>query len=733
MGWHLHAKYRVALVGVTVVLVCVANTTLPAQETQESTNAAQAQGSLGGITINGDTVEYLTGTQQVVASGNVEVLAKGSRLTCEKLTVNTQTKEGRAQGKVRLDDRQGVVEGEELTYNFVTKIGVITNAGFRANPYFGRTERLNKVSDNEFITRRGYVTTCAMDRPHYRIGAKKVDFLLGDKVDLYDTVFYVGPMPVLRMPRYTHSLQDPLMHVQLMPGKSKEWGPFFLTAWRYKVTDYLNGRIYADYRSRMGMAEGFGANYTTDGFGKGDFKYYYTQERPKDFPQSSPAEFQRYMIRWIHKWDIDERTNFISEYYRIVDAKRQVVGTQYNMLKDYFPREYEKDSQPLSYMLYHHSFNYASLDFVLQKRTNRWYSQLEKLPEVRYFLSNYRLGESPVYFEHYSQYAKYIQKNAVPSSSVNDIRMNRVDTTNKFSLPMRVAFLNVTPFVKSQLTYYTRDKDGSSISPRSIFYSGADASTKFYRVFDLKTNFLGLNINRLRHLVSPTVSYSFNPAPSISAVHLKQIDGVDGITRSNTAAIGLSNKLQTKRKNENVDLVDFLVNTNYTFRPRIVGDQKERGRLSDFLLDVKLLPYSWMHIESKATFNYAQRRYTDANYDASLELGKDRSFGFGQRYAYKGGNELVFHLQWRINPKWQFSVYERYQRGHDPTLKRGLREQEYKIVRDLHCWSAELLYNVQRGKGESIFVVFRMKAFPENEFGFDTNYHAPKSGSQSNP
>ncbi len=105
----------------------------------------------------------------------------------------------------------------------------------------------------------------------------------------------------------------------------------------------------------------------------------------------------------------------------------------------------------------------------------------------------------------------------------------------------------------------------------------------------------------------------------------------------------------------------------------------------------------------------------------------------GQRYQLKGGNEITYDIEWRLTPKWKFSFYQRYNRGHDPTLKRGLREQEYSISRDLHCWAVELTNNVRRGQGEAVWLVFRLKAFPELEFEYNQSYHAPKPGSQSNP
>ncbi len=692
------------------------------------------------IIVNGDTVEYSADSKEVTATGNVEVIYKGAKLTCQKLTVNTQTKLGVAEGNARLDDQMGVIEGSKIMYNFETKIGTMVDSEFRANPYFGRANKVEKVSDSEFIAFKGYATTCSLDKPHYRIGSKQMNMFPGDKIQTKGDTFYLGNAPLFYLSQYNHSLKDPLMHVQFMLGKSKYWGLYMLSAWRYNLTEYINGRIYLDYRTNLGTAEGFGVNYTLPGFGKGDFKFYYTQERDHnlDKENSRPRIFQRYLIRNRYKWDIDEQTNVVSEYYKIVDSKRFVAGTDYGFLKDYFFREYEKDTQPLSYVLLHHSFSYSSADILIQPRTNRWYTQLEKLPEIKYSFPSMQIGESPFYFENASSAANFNYKHAVPSPSTDDINVIRFDTNNKLSFPMKVAFFQVTPFVKSQQTYYDKNIYGASTVLRNIFYSGADVSTKFYRVFNVNSNFLGLDLNGLRHIITPTVGYSFNHEPTVLSSKLKQIDSIDSISRNNSAALGLSNKLQTKRKGQSVDLVDFNITNTYLFKPKT--GTKRGSSLSDFIFKLKVLPYSWMAINGDATYKHSgsssdrdYNRFIDANYDINFSLGTERSFGVGQRYQRKGSNEITCGLDWRINPKWKFSVYERYERGHDPTVKRGLREQQYIISRDLHCWTMDLTYDEKRGFGNTIWLVFRLKAFPELQFGLDQSYHQPKPGSQSNP
>ncbi|MDD5166315.1 MAG: LptA/OstA family protein [Candidatus Omnitrophica bacterium] len=696
------------------------------------------------IIINADNLEFSTGKKEIVAIGNVEVDYKGTKLNCQKMTVNNETKDAEAIGNVRLEDASGVIEGERMLYNFGTSTGVVINSQFRTNPYFGRAEKTEKVSELEIVNTRGYFTSCSYDNPHYRIKSRKMNLFPGDKVQTKDDTFYVGQLPLLYLPQLNRSLRDPLMHVQVLPGSRKDWGLYFLSAWRYNLTEDVTGRLYLDWRENMGVGEGFGVNYHTVDLGKGDFKFYYTQERnkSKDFnalPVDAARVFQRYLIRWRHKWDVDPMTNLITEYWKITDSKQSLYpnhNPSYNFLKEYWYREYEQDALPLSYVSVHHAFAYGAVDLLMQPRINRWYDEVEKVPEIKYSLPSFKVASTPFYFDNQSSLANFNHKHPVPSASSNDIHSTRFDTTNKFALPMKIAFIHLSPSVQHRGTYYTKNIYGAATVFRTIFSTGAEASTKFYRIFNLKTNFLGLNINSLRHVITPTVNYSYSNEPTVSASKLVQIDSVDSISgRSNSAALELSNILQTKRDKSTVQIADFRISSIYTFKTK-----NSRGsNLGDVLLKLDILPYSWVRIIAEATYNRtgvhddpAYGTFTNVNYDIDFGLGAERSFGFSQRYNRKGPNEFVADLKWRISPKWRFSIYQRFVTGHrDPSLKRGLREQEYVLSRDLHCWIVDLTYNITRDIGESIFIAFRLKAFPEMEFNYNQEYHKPKPGELS--
>jgi lipopolysaccharide assembly outer membrane protein LptD (OstA) len=696
------------------------------------------------IVVNGDNVEYFTENQEVTAMGNVEIIYGGSRLTCKKLVVNTKTKQGVAEGNARLEDENGVIEGEKITYDFQAKTGTIIDAGFRANPYFGKARKVERLGESEFIARYGYLTTCNFNKPHYRIASKQMSILPGDKIETKNDTLYLGGFPLFYLPRFNHTLEDPMMHVRLMPGNSKDWGVYMLSAWRYSLADNVNGRAYLDYRNKLGWAEGFGLNYSTTYVGKGDLKFYYTDEKPTDLPKTATrTNFQRYLMRWRHKWAVDDQTNFISEFYKIGDQKRKYFDLDSNILKDYFFREYEKELEPLTYALFHHSFGYSSIDVLMQKRVNNWYNQMDKLPEIKYTLPSTRLGESPLYFENNSVFTSFNISNSVTPATLTDVSVTRLDIINKISIPRKIAFFEFTPFVKNREIIYNKDTDDKEFPVNTVFYAGADLSTKFYRVFNVKTNLLGLGLNGFRHIITPTIGYSYNHAPTIKSVHLRQIDTTDAITSSNAAALAISNKIQAKRNGVSVDLVDFRVTNTYNFKPQVdTSGNKRGGSLSDFLFNLKLLPYSWMRVEADATYKLSGTssdenydRFSIVNYDIDFDFTPTLSFGLGQRYERKGNSQITASLNWRLSPKWRFSIYNRYNiKPYTDTngafIKKGSLEQEYTISRDLHCWEVDLTLNTKRTNGSGIFIVFRLKAFPELELSMNQSYNEPKSGVQ---
>ena len=683
------------------------------------------------IIINGDNVEYATEKNEITALGNVRVEYQGTRLNCDKLTVNTVTKETIAEGSVVIEDSKGEMHGEKVLYNFNSKRGRVLKGNFASPPFFGTASTLVISGQDQFSGKACEASTCSFDHPHYHMKARDVTVIPGDKIQTASDTLYIGNTPFLFVPRLNHSLRDPFMHVILTPGHGGDWGPFLLSAWRCNLSESVSGRVYLDYREKLGFSEGFGTNYKGP-LGRGDLKVYYTDEHPTELQPKRDEVFNRYFGRLRHKWDINDETNFVGEYYRLVDEKRTELGGNFNVLKDYFPKEYQADSVPLSYAQFHHSLGRSSINVLVQERSASWINQLAKEPEVVYTLPDIELGDTPLYVQDTTQAANLHQTFATPSPSTANYDADRFDTYNQVSLPFKAGILELSPFVGLRNTYYSTDVNEGSVGPRTVFYTGSGVSTKFYRIFETPPRFLGMDVTGIRHVVTPSLAYQFNPEPTISSTLLKQFDTLDAIGAVNSVLISLSNKLQTKRGASVVDFLDLRAQTYYIFRDmdplsRVVT----KDGLSDTLdLNLEFQPWNWVRFDADSKYGWHTEKFSEANSDINFQVAPDRSVGIGERWVTRQGTEVVAGSDWRIDPKWLFHVYERVLVRSTADRRSGLIRQDYGFTRDLHCWLMDFTYSFEKEHGHTIWFVFRLKAFPQNEIRLSESYLPPRSGPQ---
>ncbi|MDP1852644.1 MAG: LPS assembly protein LptD [Candidatus Omnitrophota bacterium] len=697
------------------------------------------------IIVDGDKVEVISGENKILAEGNIVIVHKGSKLTCDKVTVNTQTKDAHAFGNVRIESEGSVILADEANYNLDTQKGTMDNARLTSLPFYASADLMEKISDKEVRMYKGYFTTCDRDKPHYRLKAKEIDFALGEKVTARGIDFMLYNSSLAYLPNYVHPLNDNRPRVTVTPGMSKDWGYYVLSAWRYYLNEDLRGRIHLDYRERKDFASGFDTKYETHLFGEGFLRTYYMNERnvelkkpwinslsenineeilkkeDVDEKNRNTVERERYRISLRHKWDMDEDTSLKLEYSRLSDA---------NFMNDYFLREQEKDVTNTSYLLFTRLMPFSTFSILAQKRTNRFMAETEKLPEVKWDISSTEIGETKLYYSGVASVVNLNSKAAAPSDTTNHV--SRIDSYSQLSYPKKIGFVETSPYVALRETYYDRDRDSESDDAlRSTFYTGIDMSTKFYRIFDAKTDFLKLDINKLRHVITPSVSYGYIHEPTVPSSKFFAFDGIDSIAKSNSASLGLENKLQTKRSGKSVDLVRFIMDTRYDFHLKPQG-----SRFGNINFDFEATPYEWMRFEADSEYDKDDRAFKAANFDLVLMGDKENHktegddykyfFGAGYRYQRNNRNQFTGQLVYRLNEDWKFRVYERWERETG-----GVREQNYIIYKNLHCWQVEINYNVRRGYGEEIFLVFRIKAFPENGVEFSNGYHAPKEGSQS--
>lgn len=670
------------------------------------------------IEVNADRVEFFPKEKKVTGIGNVSIDYEDVKLTCDKIIVYTETKDIEAEGHVVLKTAANELKGEKVNYNFGTKKGMIINAAGHSGDWYGLGEKIEILSESAYKVINGYITSCTLPRPHYKITSKSVLIYPDNKVVAQNVLVKIGNMPIGYLPDYHYSMKTDWPAVNVIPGKKKKWGAFALTTYRYNMGDKNALTIRLDERQNWGLGEGFDYKYYVNGWGSGLLKTYYTNQRNVDRNETIKAEAERYMAELRHKWDSEHGT-LIMEYHALSDA---------NMTKDFFYREeYEREPSPETYIYGLSKSSEYSLSALARKRVNHFQTVTERLPELRFDLKDQNMFDSFFYFKTDTTFANLNKKTG---RTVDDLNVMRFDTYNKLSVPLRIAdFLSIAPYTGMRDTLYSRQANIHEDELRAAFYTGIDISTKLAKTYNASGEFLGIDFNKVRHLVTPTIQYQYVHEPSTPFTKLQQFDDIDSLDRTSKFTFGLENKLQTKRMIRgglsSVDLGYLLITGDYLYKP-----EGSSSRFSNVKGDLELTLFDWIRIESDTLYNPDTRDFQTWNNDLYIENSDNWRLGFGSRYWQNKETELTSELFYRLNSEWSFRTFARYDlKEVDDNGNKSInkfKDKEISIIKDLHCWILEVSASSGVDGGASIWLVMKLKASPKVPFDFKDYYPHPK-------
>lgn len=735
---HMSYVHRIAVWFLVVALI---SSFIPAAQAQDMKQKAP-------IIVNGDKVEYFHEQKKVVGTGNISIDYEDVRLTCNKVTVYLDTREAIAEGNVRITQKDAYFTGDKVNYNFDARTAKAINAYVNYAPFYGRSGDVEKKSEKEIDIEKGYLTTCDLEQPHYRVTAKQVKIYLEDKVIAKHITFYVGKCPIMYLPYYVQPIKEESAHITLMTGHDKDWGYYGLTSLKYDYSKIFRGKYRVDYRAKNGLAYGVDNNYSLNGdkgVGDGIIKFYGTDENNSLAYEPLTREEFKYRVQLRHHWNIDEDTLATVELNKVRDDK---------FLKYYFYYEYTELVTPDNYLSIITRKPEYTTSFLIRPRLDKYFDVVQRLPEYTIDIPKYNIkynGEpTPLYYDFHASGA-YLDRafpHAVGGTEPKDLDVIRLDAYNRVSYSTKVLkALSITPYAGVRQTYYSRNKWGRTNVDRGIFDTGFDSSIKFYKIYDVNTNFLDLDIHKLRHIITPTVSYQYSPSVTVSPDNLNQFDSIDALDKQNHAIFAIENRLQTKRgSGDNMtqaDLVWFIISTDYMFSLKKDNVSYKNQKFKSVDMQLELTPYPWLYMLSKMSINTNKQLPEFASVDFVAGKDPDRSVAFGYRYERSfdpgsivdpdtGKNTLNYFTMdtiYKLNELWKARIYWRF------NMDKGyIDEHQYTLSRDLHCWiidfTMDLRPNLNNGTiSEQIFwVALRLKAFPRTPIGLSRSYSYTRAG-----
>jgi len=694
------------------------------------------------VIVDADQIDFQRGIGKVYATGNVKMTQKGVVLYCDEGTFDVNTNIAHVKGNVKAVREGSVLYGDNVVYNFNTYDAEILDIHFEGKPFYGRAPQGDKIGKDKMILKNGYITTCDLSQPHYRLVSKQVTIYPGDKVVARNVVLKIGDVPVFYIPYFSQSLKDKSFPAEVVPGNNDDWGYFMLTRWRYQLNQEHKTWLNIDWYEERGW--GFGATHKMESgkLGKSLTKYYTLQDKLYEIAKRNSLfqfhgdrsgkadkylEDDRYKAEFSYDGEPIEDLSIVAEFHKFSDEF---------FVKDFFEEEYEDNPNPNTYILLRYPLKHSSLSLLGQKRVNRYESMSEYLPELTYDFFSQQLGNTNLYFESSDKISNLTKKNA--NSDLDDDAF-RFYSKNTLTYSDNIKWLSISPYVGANSIYYSKNTFGDPDIWRIGFVSGSSLSTRIYKAFGVDWDLFGEKINAARHVITPEATYSYAHEPTVSNTNIFQFDGYDSLGRSETVSFALKNKLQVKTKeNEKWDFVYFSPALNYTIHPEGAG-----SRFTTITGDLEIYPKEGLSLNADVTYDIDSdgnnlRRISSFNLDFTTkgkykvfeggeETEKEKySFTYGHRYTRTSDTQGIFDFSYQLTPKVKLDSYLRYE------YNRGdLFEQQYKVSTDLHCWWFDFGVDIKKvnvgGKNYIFWFEFKLKAFPSIGISFDEMHEGAKS------
>ena len=686
-----------------------------------------------------DFTDYNLPSSLLTLSNNVVIKYGNAVLVADEATLNKNTGEVNANGRVRIQSDDMVWVGEHVSYNFITKR--MEAREFRAGkaPMFAGGEGLSgNLTNKVYTATNGYITLDDYDHPFLKVRAKRLTITPGDKFVGHGTTLRIGSVPVFYLPWYSQRIDATAPAFTFTPGYKSRFGGYVLGGYEWKWDDFLTSKLHLDYRTERGPGAGADLNLHLGNWGEALVKYYYLYDLNPETNTSGadyPHERQRVEFNWL-----------ASPYTNTTFKSRVSFQSDDNLRREFFEGEYKQNIQPSSFVEARHFWDNFSLSAIGSPQVNDFFETVERLPEVKLTAFRQQIGASPFYYESESR-AGYLRRvlpetNTPPGLSYEAAR---ADTYHQIVLPVTLfGWLNITPRAGGRFTYYS-EADGPGATSletnRSVFNTGAEVTTKASRTWAGVRNGM-FDMDGLRHIVEPSANYVYVPRPSARPGELPQFDhdlpnlnllpidfpdynAIDAVDSQNVIRWGLRNRLQTKRAGEVVDLLDWDVFTDWRLNP-----EPGQKTFSDISSDLKFHPRSWLALESRTRYDLDHGQVRMAF--NSLTLQPDTTWNLKLGYFYlrddfsaeptawgAGNNLFTSTLYLRVNENWGLRVSHYYD-----LIEHQLEQQTYTVYRDFRSWTGALSFRVRENVNDkeefTIAFTFSLKALPRFSLGEDT-------------
>lgn len=692
-------------------------------------------------------------------------------------------------GLSEMFDGNNKIFGSQVYFDLNTKKGILKDGRTRFRDGYYSGEQMRKVGEEVFDIDDGKFTTCDIGK-HYFIYSPKFRLFLKDKIVGKPVILFINHLPILALPFATFPINRKRESGFLVPepGWNATDGKYLKDFAYFKIFgDYGDILCSADINELTGLEFKIRGRYTKRYILNGyvNSRLFYFHEESDD----------RYQIRWsfnsFHKQklspysDLTIKTDFVSDTDILKTDEDKEVRMEkslhsylfYNFSKDRktfnFASDYKRDLDDDTETYYNKFYystrtDYSKLNMNCNFKTTLYPQQQNKttldLPTLSYQIYRhncFEIFQPDFQNENYNKLLKklnisYSGKLANSGEVIgNDPTFAEIfykdtyDSTGSYLSEHREGIKHsvTVSYIDDLFRYFhfdqsfsyseiwqDKDKNNDKLVRGFSYSSDTDLSTKIYGLFYFEKS----KLKALRHIISPSVSYSMNPDfsandkfYSFSGISVSSAD------RSEKVSFSLTNQLQAKvmGKEQKVKNLNNLLKINSSLSYDF--EKKPKG-FSNISHTASVMPFNFSFLGISANYSNSFRCTQDSYdfditkyffssslslkgklpyidyypYDPPKSLGElidseDKSFissepelskkpwSLSFSYSYsKDKNSGIYssdlHSKFSLNltQKWSITYGNYYN-----FKKHELISQDVHLHRDLHCWALDLSWD----------------------------------------
>jgi lipopolysaccharide assembly outer membrane protein LptD (OstA) len=420
-----------------------------------------------------------------------------------------------------------VYKGKTMKYNFKSGQGLLSLVKTEMEGSYYTGNKIKKVDKETYFIEDGIFTTCDDSTcPHYFFTASKMKVIHKQQLVAEWIFINFGGVPLpIPLPFAVFPIESGRRSGIIPPtfGSDPTFGTYFSRfGYFWAINDYMDLNLTADYYTRGSYKLDSRFRYTKRYDYSGNIEGSYGSYIQGEETDANRVENTEWRIRLNHNQKItptsrfDAKLEFLSgtNIRRDINNFNEILRNEAISNATYFKQwEESGNSMSLSYSR-NQNFENNNISEVLPSLT---FSVAQSYP----FRDN--AGKQEWYESFGYSYSGQFQNNRNKVAGNLSIRGGIQHNINA-SLSPKIGFFSISPnfrynesWYNKQITkfpavddsgdYFIKTDDVNKISQVRTFSMGVSASTKFYGMFNINS----LGINAIRHVVTPSISYSYSP------------------------------------------------------------------------------------------------------------------------------------------------------------------------------------------------------------------------------